>query len=93
MGMTLADFHSAGSTPWCKDDWKIRVKIGAISCNSVLRKYAGILSGPVALWGFRMCKRLANPSTETDIWGISRKDESFSFGNDDRSSWVKIDVK
>jgi len=36
---------------------------------------------------------LATPSTETDVWGISGKGESFSFGNDGRSSWVKIDVK
>jgi len=42
-----------------------------ISCDSVLRKYAGILSGPVSLWGFRLCKRLAIPSTETDtVYGV-----------------------
>jgi len=33
---------------------------------------------------------LETPSTETDIWGIFGKGESFSFGNEDR---VKIDVK
>jgi len=36
--------------------------------SSSLRKCAGIPSGPVALWGFRLCKRLATPSTETDAW-------------------------
>ena len=76
----FANFHSTGSTPCCKEDF------GAVSCESSFKKYAGILSRPVALWGFRLCKRLATPFTEIDIWGISGKGESFILGSDDKSS-------
>ena len=41
------------------------------------RWHCGILE-----WGFRLCKRLA---TESDILGISKKGESFIFGNNDLS--------
>ena len=95
IGIIFVDFHSADSTPWCKKDWKFFVRIGAISYDSSLRKYAGIPSGPVALWGFRSCKRLATASTETDYIHIfiGKENHSVLVTIDDRSSWVKIDVK
>ena len=66
------------------------VNIGAISYDSSLRKYAGMPSGPVALW---VDKRLETPSSDTDMLEISGKEQLSIFGSEHRSSWVKTEVK
>ena len=58
-----------------REHWKINVKIGTISIEHSLRKYAGIPSSPVALLcGFKLCNKLGTPSTEIEISDIFGKE-------------------
>ena len=49
----LAVFQSDGKVPWFRDDWKIGNKMGAISGAVLLKKYTGILPGPLAFLDWR----------------------------------------
>ena len=47
-----------------------------------------MLSGPVALWWFKFFSRLATPSMEIEMGGISGKGIPLTEGTDDKFSWV-----
>jgi hypothetical protein len=50
-----------GILPWCSEAWTIKVRAGVNSwCNS-FRKRPDMLSGPVAMCGFKADKRLFIP--------------------------------
>ena len=48
-GITLAIFHSMGSTPYLRELLEIAVNGGARTFAWFLNTHAGMLSGPVAL--------------------------------------------
>ena len=84
----FAVFHSSGKVPCCTEHCNIKVKIGTISFEDLLRKYAGIPSGTVALWEFISCNKLVTLLTEIKIWDISGQGESLNTDNDLKPSWV-----
>ena len=50
-------FQIVGPWPWCSEAWKIKVRAG----DNSFRKRPDMLSGPVALCGFKAEKRLFIP--------------------------------
>ena len=58
----LACDQESGSLPVSSDFLKIICRAGANSLAASWRILAGISSGPVALFGFRLCNSLATPS-------------------------------
>ena len=48
-GMSVADFHSLGSTPSLSEQLKIAVTGAARRCEKSFNTHGGMLSGPVAL--------------------------------------------
>ena len=61
MGVIKASRQSDGTVPASKEDWKMRVSIGANSSAVAMSSLVGIPSGPDALWGFRFFKSLMTP--------------------------------
>ena len=51
IGTTLACFQSTEILPLLIDSWKKNDKNGDSSFDKLFKKWAGALSGPVALWG------------------------------------------
>ena len=54
MGATFASFQSFGTWPVCNDLLNIISSIGEIWWLNSFRTVGGIVSGPAALWGFRL---------------------------------------
>ena len=54
MGATFASFQSFGTWPVCNDLLNIISSIGEIWWLNTFRTVGGIVSGPAALWGFRL---------------------------------------
>ena len=59
--MINAPFQIVGTWPWCSDAWEIKVRAGVNSWFNSFRKRPDMLSGPVALCGFKADKRLFIP--------------------------------
>ena len=57
----MANFQSLGTLPWFIDAWKSIVKIGESSLLSSLSCLDGMLSGPQALFGFKLANSLFMP--------------------------------
>ena len=55
-GATIAVFQSDGILLWLMDAWNINVSAGVISLAVSFSRRAGILSGPLALCGFKLVK-------------------------------------
>ena len=71
MGTTKALFQSSGTIPWFSDAWNSIVRQGAISVANSLRNLVGILSGPLALYGFRLDSNLLIPSVVISLLSMS----------------------
>ena len=80
MGETKACRHIEGICPVLSDVWKINVTAGASSLATIDSILVGMLSGPVALFGFRFFSSFSTPSVvmvrlsmsgpgSEEIWG------------------------
>ena len=68
---TIAVFQSDGILFWLMDAWNINVSAGVISLAVSFSRRPGILSGPVALCGFKLVKSFMTPLWWIIIGGIS----------------------
>ena len=73
------------------DAWNINVSVGVISLAVSFSKRPGILSGPVALCGFKLVKSFMTPLWWIIIGGISGVELTPIYGMLLRSSDVKTD--
>ena len=90
-GATIAVFQSDGILPWLMDAWNINVSAGVISLAVSFSRRPGILSGPVALCGFKLVKSFMTPLWWIIIGGISGVELTPMSGMLLRSSDVKTD--
>ena len=88
----FAFFQSLGMVQESIEDWKMMVRIGAISLANSLKTRGDIPSGPVALLGLRFLSNFSTPSVETIISGIEGIFLETRSGNADMSSSVKTDL-
>ena len=70
MGTTFASFQSFGTWPVCNDLLNIISSIGEIWWLSSFRTVGGIVSGPAALWGFRLDRICWIPVAEMLMSGM-----------------------
>ena len=70
MGATFASFQSFGTWPVCNDLLNIISSIGEISWLNSFRMVGGIVSGPAALWGFRLDRICWIPVAEMLMSGM-----------------------
>ena len=68
--MTRAVLQSVGVSASSREAWKRMVKTGASSVASSLRMCADMLSGPVALCTFSLCRRASNTVFVTVMSGM-----------------------
>ena len=72
MGATFASFQSFGTWPVCNDLLNIISSIDEIWWLNSFRTVGGIVSGPAALWGFRLKFDLLNIISSIDeIWWLN----------------------
>ena len=70
MGATFASFQSFGTWPVCNDLLNIIFSICEIWWLTSFRTVGGIVSGPAALWGFRLDRICWIPMVEMLMSGM-----------------------
>ena len=70
IGTTLACFQSTGILPLSIESWKKNDWNGDSSSDELFKKWAGILSGPVALWGSILFSNFISPLVLIFISGM-----------------------
>ena len=70
MGAIFAFFQSFGTWPVCNDLLNIISSIGDIWWLNSFRTVGGIVSGPAALWGFRLDRICCIPVGEILMSGM-----------------------
>ena len=92
IGTMLASFQSEGTWPRFREIWKILISTGVSSFAAVFNMKAGMESGPAALSGRRLWRRLRTPASLTVILGMSGKGLLPLLGMLVVSSSVKTDL-
>ena len=70
IGATFASFQSFGTCPVWSDLLKMISSIGEIWWLNSLRTVGGMVSGPAALWGFRLDRICSIPVAEMMMSGM-----------------------